>query len=31
MLGTSIYTLLGSVTEEVLFCLSVRLFKFSLL
>lgn len=31
MLDTSIYTPLGSVTEKVLFCLSVRLFKFSLL
>lgn len=31
MLDTSIYTLLGSVTEKVLSCLSVRLFKFSLL
>lgn len=31
MLDTSIYTLLGSVTEKVLSCLSARLFKFSLL
>lgn len=31
MLDASIYTLLGSVTEKVLSCLSVRLFKFSLL
>lgn len=31
MLDASIYTLLGSVTGKVLSCVSVRLFKFSLL